>query len=164
MQAHVGTAASAVQSSAARHPHTLFQLLISGAIEGTRTPTPLPVHGPEPCASANSATMAIWTATQRRPRGRRVRKTNYLIFTAPSQAVKPPLSEPVLCAVKACSVLPKPESQSPKPHPTPASPSSKSSRSAPSTPDSPSRPPRRTSEMPPHPLPEPSPLHRCGSP
>src|SRR5947209_6077928 len=29
-----------------------------GAIEGTRTPTPLPVHGPEPCASANSATMA----------------------------------------------------------------------------------------------------------
>src|ERR1700683_726350 len=30
-----------------------------GAIEGTRTPTPLPVHGPEPCASANSATMAI---------------------------------------------------------------------------------------------------------
>src|SRR6267154_5130427 len=32
-----------------------------GAIEGTRTPTPLPVHGPEPCASANSATMAIWT-------------------------------------------------------------------------------------------------------
>src|SRR6478672_12622176 len=30
----------------------------SGAIEGTRTPTPLRVHGPEPCASANSATMA----------------------------------------------------------------------------------------------------------
>src|SRR6476660_7806813 len=29
-----------------------------GAIEGTRTPTPLRVHGPEPCASANSATMA----------------------------------------------------------------------------------------------------------
>src|SRR5450432_1987962 len=26
-----------------------------GAIEGTRTPTPLRVHGPEPCASANSA-------------------------------------------------------------------------------------------------------------
>jgi|SRR5208282_5577156 hypothetical protein len=32
-----------------------------GAIEGTRTPTPLRVHGPEPCASANSATMAIVT-------------------------------------------------------------------------------------------------------
>ena len=30
-----------------------------GAIEGTRTPTPLTVRGPEPCASANSATMAI---------------------------------------------------------------------------------------------------------
>src|ERR1700719_3255270 len=30
----------------------------AGAIEGTRTPTPLRVHGPEPCASANSATMA----------------------------------------------------------------------------------------------------------
>jgi hypothetical protein len=36
-----------------------MQLIIDGAIEGTRTPTPLPVHGPEPCASANSATMAI---------------------------------------------------------------------------------------------------------
>src|SRR5579863_6245314 len=32
--------------------------LLTGAIEGTRTPTPLRVHGPEPCASANSATMA----------------------------------------------------------------------------------------------------------
>jgi hypothetical protein len=31
---------------------------ISGAEEGTRTPTPLRVHGPEPCASANSATSA----------------------------------------------------------------------------------------------------------
>jgi hypothetical protein len=30
----------------------------SGAEEGTRTPTPLRVHGPEPCASANSATSA----------------------------------------------------------------------------------------------------------
>src|ERR1039457_2021637 len=29
-----------------------------GAEEGTRTPTPLRVHGPEPCASANSATSA----------------------------------------------------------------------------------------------------------
>jgi hypothetical protein len=32
--------------------------IVRGAIEGTRTPTPLRVHGPEPCASANSATMA----------------------------------------------------------------------------------------------------------
>src|SRR5215470_15758786 len=31
---------------------------ILGAEEGTRTPTPLRVHGPEPCASANSATSA----------------------------------------------------------------------------------------------------------
>src|SRR6185437_9554004 len=31
---------------------------IIGAEEGTRTPTPLRVHGPEPCASANSATSA----------------------------------------------------------------------------------------------------------
>jgi hypothetical protein len=30
-----------------------------GAAEGTRTPTPLPEHGPEPCASANSATAAL---------------------------------------------------------------------------------------------------------
>lgn len=30
-----------------------------GAEEGTRTPTPLRVHGPEPCASANSATSAF---------------------------------------------------------------------------------------------------------
>ena len=43
----------------------------AGAIEGTRTPTPLRVHGPEPCASANSATMAISdrdaTVSSRRP-------------------------------------------------------------------------------------------------
>src|SRR5215831_12012908 len=34
---------------------------IFGAEEGTRTPTPLRVHGPEPCASANSATSARGT-------------------------------------------------------------------------------------------------------
>jgi hypothetical protein len=39
------------------------QLRILGAIEGTRTPTPLRVHGPEPCASANSATMASRQST-----------------------------------------------------------------------------------------------------
>src|SRR6202167_4245499 len=38
-------------------PEDMMKLI--GAIEGTRTPTPLRVHGPEPCASANSATMAI---------------------------------------------------------------------------------------------------------
>jgi AraC family transcriptional regulator, regulatory protein of adaptative response / methylated-DNA-[protein]-cysteine methyltransferase len=40
----------------------------AGAIEGTRTPTPLPVHGPEPCASANSATMASGLQMQRQPK------------------------------------------------------------------------------------------------
>src|SRR4029077_10452520 len=38
-----------------------------GAIEGTRTPTPLRVHGPEPCASANSATMAKSDSITGRP-------------------------------------------------------------------------------------------------
>ncbi len=53
---------------------------INGAIEGTRTPTPLRVHGPEPCASANSATMALWTyiaAAARRPP---IRKTYFSIL------------------------------------------------------------------------------------
>src|ERR1035437_5402638 len=45
----------------------LRPLQINGAIEGTRTPTPLRVHGPEPCASANSATMASGLTLQRRP-------------------------------------------------------------------------------------------------
>src|SRR5947209_7078742 len=40
--------------------------ITAGAIEGTRTPTPLRVHGPEPCASANSATMASGLVLQRR--------------------------------------------------------------------------------------------------
>ena len=39
-----------------------------GAIEGTRTPTPLPVHGPEPCASANSATMASGLQSSQQPK------------------------------------------------------------------------------------------------
>src|ERR1700735_1235173 len=36
-----------------------------GAEEGTRTPTPLRVRGPEPRASANSATSALYTTWQR---------------------------------------------------------------------------------------------------
>jgi hypothetical protein len=36
-----------------------------GAEGGTRTPTPLRVHGPEPCASANSATSAFQEPRQR---------------------------------------------------------------------------------------------------
>ena len=38
-----------------------------GAEEGTRTPTPLRVHGPEPCASANSATSALNEAPDKQP-------------------------------------------------------------------------------------------------
>src|SRR5690348_12582622 len=40
-----------------------------GAEEGTRTPTPLRVHGPEPCASANSATSAFCGARTQAPSG-----------------------------------------------------------------------------------------------
>ncbi len=39
-----------------------------GAEEGTRTPTPLRVHGPEPCASANSATSALMRSPARERR------------------------------------------------------------------------------------------------
>src|SRR5437660_7303708 len=46
---------SAGESPASTHSRTF------GAEEGTRTPTPLRVHGPEPCASANSATPASET-------------------------------------------------------------------------------------------------------
>jgi hypothetical protein len=42
-----------------------------GAEEGTRTPTPLRVHGPEPCASANSATSAMRYAPYDDPARRR---------------------------------------------------------------------------------------------
>ena len=51
-----------------------------GAIEGTRTPTPLPVHGPEPCASANSATMALLNQNAAAVQGRRVRKIDIPIL------------------------------------------------------------------------------------
>ena len=40
------------------NPLQVFDFNRFGAEEGTRTPTPLRVHGPEPCASANSATSA----------------------------------------------------------------------------------------------------------
>ena len=60
----------------------------NGAIEGTRTPTPLPVHGPEPCASANSATMAILdcnAAAAARPPSQEDQRP---YFTAPLPPVK----------------------------------------------------------------------------
>ena len=60
-----------------------------GAIEGTRTPTPLPVHGPEPCASANSATMASGLQS-RQPERRRIRKTCMSILQARSRVSNAP--------------------------------------------------------------------------
>src|SRR5580698_538175 len=62
-----------------RKPSTIWKN-VTGAIEGTRTPTPLRVHGPEPCASANSATMASGLTLQRRPQKAAVRKTNFSIL------------------------------------------------------------------------------------
>jgi len=64
---------------------------------------------------------------------------------------------PCLCASVMKSV------SAAAPNFTPASRSSRSSRSRPSTPDILSPLPPRTSEMRPHPLPAPFPLHRCGS-
>ena len=163
MQAHVGRAASAVQSSAVRRLRMLYQphnsLVPSKGLEPphrcrymdlnhARLPIPPRWQSELQCSGGREA------AVSGRPT---------LIFYSPVTGCQTATSEQILCAVKACTVLPKPESRSPKPRPTPASPSSKFSRSAPSTPDSPSPPPRRTSERPPHPLPEPSPLHRCGS-
>jgi hypothetical protein len=56
-----------------------------GAEEGTRTPTPLRVHGPEPCASANSATSARIASDQMMsPSGR----TTSLFYKAPAWLVK----------------------------------------------------------------------------
>src|SRR5689334_21092451 len=44
-----------------------------GAEEGTRTPTSLRIHGPEPCASANSATSAQCGDCRERRRGQTLR-------------------------------------------------------------------------------------------
>jgi hypothetical protein len=59
-----------------------------GAEEGTRTPTPLRVHGPEPCASANSATSASGLLFARLPTGCLSGRTT-LYFTDASAPVKP---------------------------------------------------------------------------
>src|SRR5882672_4043901 len=53
---------------------------VDGAEEGTRTPTPLRVHGPEPCASANSATSACDLADHRIPCGRDAGRTTFLFY------------------------------------------------------------------------------------
>jgi hypothetical protein len=139
---------------------------ISGAIEGTRTPTPLPVHGPEPCASANSATMAILDCNAAAaPRPLSGRST--FLFYSPVSACQTtgsrqcpnelPQSFPMKLCVLSVKGLPEPWNL------TPASPSSKSSHSAPLTPDNPSPPLLHTSGMSARLLPEPYPPHRCGS-
>src|ERR1041385_7393882 len=57
----------------------------SGAEEGTRTPTPLRVHGPEPCASANSATSALNEAPDK---DRRLRREILIYFKGFGEGVK----------------------------------------------------------------------------
>ena len=57
----------------------------AGAEEGTRTPTPLRVHGPEPCASANSATSALNEAPDQ---NRRLRREILLYFKGFAEGVK----------------------------------------------------------------------------
>ena len=56
-----------------------------GAEEGTRTPTPLRVHGPEPCASANSATSALNEAPDK---DRRLRREILIYFKGFGGGVK----------------------------------------------------------------------------
>src|SRR5215472_18158501 len=51
-----------------------------GAEEGTRTPTPLRVHGPEPCASANSATSASDFRSKATLTGPLVGRTTFLFY------------------------------------------------------------------------------------
>src|ERR1700677_2228047 len=57
-----------------------FIVGIVGAEEGTRTPTPLRVHGPEPCASANSATPAKSDSVTGRPLRRPLQERTTIIF------------------------------------------------------------------------------------
>src|SRR5438046_5585977 len=63
----------------------------NGAEEGTRTPQPFRVHGPEPCASANSATSASdWVAE---PLCRLLSAKNYSFYSTDALvSVKPPVS------------------------------------------------------------------------
>src|SRR6202044_189966 len=68
---------------ATRRRLILNSLFINGAEEGTRTPTPLRVHGPEPCASANSATSARETC-----QARTAQQAASLSFAKPPSGVK----------------------------------------------------------------------------
>src|SRR6267154_4106047 len=123
-----------------------------GAIEGTRTPTPLPVHGPEPCASANSATMAIWNLLCSGGRRAAVSGRPTVLFYRPATACQ------TRVGFQSVKMQPAPDSRV-----IPASLSSKFLRSAPSIRDSPFPPPPHISETPLRPLREPCRLHRCGS-
>src|SRR5260221_14347916 len=59
-----------------------------GAEEGTRPPTPLRVHGPEPCPSANSATSAS-DHVAGRPTGRLDGRDYAIYSTGQAKGVKP---------------------------------------------------------------------------
>src|ERR1039457_4635068 len=83
-----GMAARFVAGRPARR-RTLSILHCFGAIEGTRTPTPLRVHGPEPCASANSATMAILNCNAAAALRPPCQEDQHFYFTARYQPVKP---------------------------------------------------------------------------
>jgi hypothetical protein len=50
-------------ASAVSSGYPSVPIIVLGAEEGTRTPTPLRVRGPEPRASANSATSARYTSS-----------------------------------------------------------------------------------------------------
>ena len=145
---------------------------------------------PHPCEymDLNHARLPIpprwqyWTSMQRRPQGRRVSESGRptLLFYSPvttcqtlAQSICNSGSDRELSvlhgisqrtlrfkiamrpSIKAHAKIPNP--------PTQASQSSRSSRSTPSIPDIPFPPLPHTSETSPHPRPEPSPLHRCGS-
>src|SRR5689334_16587444 len=82
---------------------------IIGAEEGTRTPTPLRVHGPEPCASANSATSALCCA---RPNPA-LRREILFYFKGFAECVKPrAASAPWLLLARRVACLTSAPSQS----------------------------------------------------
>ena len=73
-----------------------------GAEEGTRTPTPLRAHGPEPCASANSATSARCGAR----RSAQLRGWHLRFLQSARNAVKP---RPAVQVLRASSAFFRPQ-------------------------------------------------------
>jgi len=59
---------AANNKTASKSRFKILKKCSTGAEGGTRTPTPLRVHGPEPCASANSATTARCHSPHRKGR------------------------------------------------------------------------------------------------